>query len=188
MKIAADLEGPIADPHTLWVQAYNACNGTNYTLEDIDSWDFYKKPDAKFKITEKEFFDGFKKIWCEDWERIPPAEENICETLKSLSQRHKIEILTKTVAGYSAKGKRNVLAWLRKCEITYRRVIFLPISAYNKMDFDYDLFVDDDPHLAPEADKLEKRLLLYDRPWNQGIKDNSYVKRIHSLAEIPKLI
>lgn len=187
MRIAADLEGTIADVHTLWIQQYNARHGTKYTFSDIDSWDFFKKGHTKFKMTREEFFNDFKELWCSSWKLIPPTEENIGKTLQSLHQKCKMDIVTQAVAAHSADGPQKIQAWLNKYVIPYGCLVILDLGE-RKIDLNYDFFVDDAPHMAKQAEECKKRLLLYDTPWNQNIEDSEYVTRINSLAEIPKLI
>ena len=185
MKIGLDLEVSLADVHIVWVRNYNLHNGTDHTVADINKWDFYKHPDTKFVITQKEFFDSFKKLWRESWEEIPLVEENICSILNVLQQKHIMDIVTKTVAAY--ESKEPILAWLKKNCVPYHNLITLPIEK-SKLDLDYDLIIDDDPRLAEKAKQCQKRVLLYSCPWNQDVEDNHYMTRIHSFSEIPALV
>jgi 5'(3')-deoxyribonucleotidase len=175
MKIAVDLEGTLADIHTPWIKLHNAGHGTNYTLKDMTGWDFF------FGSSTEDFFRDVKNLWLYSWREIPPTEKNIGEKLSVLSDAHIIEIVTKSVAAAAPKGTECIIAWQHAHKIPYHSVF---LEHGSKFELNYDLYVDDSPKFAEQAKIYRKKVLLYDRPWNQSVKDNAYVKRIYSLSEI----
>lgn len=181
--IAIDLEGTIADIHTSFIQVYNAKHGTEHTIKDITNWAF---KDVPIKTTVDEFFDIICDLWMETPEKIPPTERYIGRKIAELQKYGEVDILTTAMVleRFGNYGRDNVQEWLANRKVPD---IELTNAKKSKLEFNKDMIVDDSPKLAETAQKEKMGLvLLYDRPWNQNIKDDKYVKRIFSLSEVMK--
>ncbi len=183
-KIALDIEGVMADIHTIFVKNYNSINRTNFYVDHITNWDF---KNTEFEITSDKFSEYVKNMWYKNWEEIPPIEENLEKKTRLLSDLYTLDIVTNCVAvDGSNKGdlcKINLLKWLEKYNIHYNK--FIPLNnRKSKANLDYNYFIDDSPILAGEIETNGKFMFLYDRPWNKHIKENLHIKRIFSLSEI----
>ncbi len=182
--IALDLEGTIADIHTPFVDVYNKNHGTKHTIKDITHWAFKGGP---IKATVDEFFDIVCELWMNYPNKIPPTESYVGLTIEKLQENNVVDILTSSMVftHYKDYGRDSVLKWL-----DYHMVRNIPLNnteGAHKIRFGRDILVDDSPALAETAQK-EKRgfVLLYDRPWNQQIKNDDYVQRIFKLSEVLK--
>jgi 5'(3')-deoxyribonucleotidase len=183
--IALDLEGTIADIHTPFVEVYNKKYKTNHTISDITHWGF---TDGPIKATTDEFFDIVCELWMKTPNKIPPTESYVGEIIAKLQECSAVDILTQAVVldRFGNYGRASVKGWLRKRWV-HSIAINNSKERQNKLEFGRDIYVDDSPMLAKEAQKKKVGLiLLYDRPWNQNIRDDKYVKRIFSLSEVLK--
>lgn len=183
-KIALDIEGTIANIHTLFIESHNSNYGANFSIEDITNWDVGS---TRLGVTSGDFLESVKKLWYENWENIQPTEKDLDKKLELLFNLHKLDIVTNCVtlddADKRLLGKDNLLKWLKKYNIPYHN--FVPLGMNNnKADLSYDYFIDDNPILAKEIESNGKFIFLYDRPWNKEIKESKYIKRVHGFSEI----
>jgi len=183
MKIALDVEGVLADPTTPWLKDYNARYQDNLTVNDIMGWNFRNSP---FKVSIEDFIVQKSYLWKENWVKIPPTEPDLSTKTKLLHQKHKVDIVST-----SKIDMEEILKWLNSNSIYYSDSKFLDFSrdTSGKSHLNYDVFIDDNPLLANELTKKKSsRLLLYDRPWNRGVEENEYVKRVANFDQILKTI
>lgn len=183
MKIGIDIEGVLADIHTLFIKKYNLGYQTKFRIEDITNWSL---ENTKIGIKDKEFAEFVRELWHNHWNEIPMIEEDAAEKLRTFSKFCEICIATNCVAldGRNAKlGETNLLKWMEKYGLFYNR--FIPLGmGKNKADLEYDYLIDDNPFLVEEMKKRKKFMFLYNRPWNKDINESKYIKRIFSLSEV----
>ncbi|MCH7560342.1 MAG: RpiB/LacA/LacB family sugar-phosphate isomerase [Thaumarchaeota archaeon] len=103
-------------------------------------------------------------------------------------------------AGFKLKGK--LKPWLEKKGFTVRDfgpqkynpkddypdfvipMVLALVKDKNKVkDFDYNLYIDDDPLLAKDADSENKNCFVYDQKWNSHVETSQYVSRINKLTD-----
>jgi 5'(3')-deoxyribonucleotidase len=183
-NIALDLEGTIANIHAPFVDVYNKQYGTCLTVDNITGWAF---KGTKFESDVSYFFDVVRKLWIETPEKIPPTEENLGQKLRELSIANTIDIVTSAVACDTHEGMQGIFRWCNKQSVSYRNFVNLP-EGKNKMDLNYNIYIDDSPKLAQCAKEYGKFVFLYDRPWNQNIKNSLFVKRVASLSDIKRYL
>jgi len=171
MKIALDVEGTLADIHTMFLKRYNEKNSTNYSLEDI-KWDF-----GGIEFSIEEFFKRTRKQWKREWKKIPGTEENISKALEKIKNFDKIKLDIVTSREGCEEGMKN---WLEKQGIPYSE--FMVESDKHKLN--YDVYIDDNPNLSGKVENL----LLYRRPWNREIDNSEDTKIIEKFDKIPKFM
>ncbi|MBD3263067.1 hypothetical protein GF374_01665 [Candidatus Woesearchaeota archaeon] len=176
MKIALDVEGTIANPHLFFLEWYNKENNTNYTLNDITKWGY---PQKNFNMSIEYFHEIIDKTWREKWDKIPLTEDYLATNIALLYQFNTLDIVTCRVS-----CEDEIKKFLEKRIIKYDNFVGVEGSTTNKVKLDYNIFIDDSPKLAEKANIFKKPVLLYDRPWNQKIKDTTYIKRVHNFNEI----
>lgn len=173
MKIALDLDGVLADTMRVWVTLWNKKGKKKIRFEDITSWDFWKG----LNITSDEFNLIFNTVW-KFWDKIPPTEEMIDEKVRRLNKLGHVDIVTGRTLDTAEEAKM----WLNSYDIEFRNFIIVPPEK-GKWELNYDVFIDDAPNVAMGAIKMEKYVLLYDRPWNRDVKPVGKIVRITSLSE-----
>lgn len=177
-RVAVDVDGTLADVMPMWVEVYNEEYSRNLDYRSINKWAFFND----LGISTREFFRIFSKAWAR-WEEIKPTEENIAESMKTLYQLSSLDIVT----GRSRDTLRYVKNWLEKHQLSYNR--FVAVSAWqHKIYLPYEFYIDDSPDLARLASRSKKMVLLYNQPWNVGIKEGAWVKRINNLGEAIEIL
>lgn len=172
MKIALDVDGVLADVIESWL-IFNNKKRTQILKEDIKNWDFWKE----FEINQYDFYDELSSCW-KNWTSIPPTENNLSFTSKSLCDLGRVDIVT-------AREKSTdifVKNWLKFNGIQYENYVSV-IDGPMKADLNYDIFIDDSPLNAMRFLKNGKTVFLYSQPWNQHIS-NKNITRILKLSEV----
>lgn len=171
MKIALDVDGVIADVIQSWLN-YNNSIRQKITKREISDWDFWKK----FKINRYDFYAELSSCW-KDWSSIPPTEENLSITTKSLSELGQVDIVTARERSTDSFVKN----WLVYHDISFDNYVSV-IDGPMKSDLDYDVFIDDSPLNAMKIIQQNKKIILYSQPWNMNISENN-IPRITNLSE-----
>ncbi len=176
MKIALDVDGVLADVITSWINHSNTKRSEIFKHQ-ITDWEFWKK----FQINQYDFYIELNACW-KNWSSIPPTEDNLSHTTKSLSDLGQVDIVT-------AREKSTdsfVKSWLNEHNIAYDSYVSV-IDGPMKADLDYDVFIDDSPLNAENFLKNNKKMILYSQPWNQHVSDNK-IHRVSNLFEAIKQI
>ncbi len=173
MKIALDVDGVLADVIVSWIEHNNKFR-TEILKHEITDWDFWKK----FNINQYDFYAELSRCW-ENWPSIPPTETKLSDFTKSISEIGQVDIVT-------ARERSTdffVKDWLRHHEISYENYVSVA-SGPMKADLNYDVFIDDSPLNTVKILQNQKRIFLYDQPWNQDIAD----ERIHRISSLSQAI
>lgn len=179
MKIAVDLDGVLAEPISLWCKLYNEQHYTHLTLQDIKQWDV----PSLLHITEDEFYRTLDRAWMA-WEEVPPTEDNLAKKVAQASRYGSIDIVT----GRSEQTVRACINWLENHDIKYDKFVRVPTTPA-KVHLDYDVYVDDSPRLFSSLlSHLTGHGILYTRPWNHDVRENSRIYRVKKWDEIPPVL
>jgi len=172
MKIALDVDGVLADVIESWLIFSNK-KRPRILKENVKNWDFWKE----FEINRFDFYKELTSCW-KNWISIPPTEQNLSSTSKTLSNLGQVDIVTARERSTDSFVKN----WLKFHGIVYENYVSV-IDGTMKADLDYDVFIDDSPLNAIKFLKNNKNVFLYTQPWNQHIK-NKNIKRISKLSEV----
>ena len=172
MKIALDVDGVLADVIESWLIFSNK-KRPRILRENVKNWDFWKE----FEINRFDFYKELTSCW-KNWISIPPTEQNLSSTSKTLSNLGQVDIVTARERSTDSFVKN----WLKFHGIVYENYVSV-IDGPMKADLDYDVFIDDSPLNAIKFLKNNKNVFLYTQPWNQHIK-NKNIKRISKLSEV----
>jgi 5'(3')-deoxyribonucleotidase len=172
MKIALDVDGVLADVIESWLIFSNK-KRPRILKENVKNWDFWKE----FEINRFDFYKELTSCW-KNWISIPPTEQNLSSTSKTLSNLGQVDIVTARERSTDSFVKN----WLKFHGIVYENYVSV-IDGPMKADLDYDVFIDDSPLNAIKFLKNNKNVFLYTQPWNQHIK-NKNIKRISKLSEV----
>jgi uncharacterized HAD superfamily protein len=168
LKIALDVDGVLADIHT----AVFRYLGMPYTYEDVKRWDFFNDFEG---LNAEIFWDTYRKLWSQRWDLIRLVDIDCVEVLRDLSKRHRIDVVTCR----DRDLVRGTCIWLALKRIPYEDFVLLPPGGDKTRLDKYDLFIDDNPAMA----KDRKRLILFDRPWNRGVRSVRRIRRFRELYE-----
>jgi uncharacterized HAD superfamily protein len=165
LKIAVDVDGVLADVYSPIFQIL----GLPYTWKDVRKYDFF----ADLRVDKQAFWDAYKKLWSEKYTTIPLMEEDAPAIIAKLRQRYEVHILSSRPKEVFA----GTVLWLKYKGIECDGIHLLPPKA-DKTRFlhNFQILVDDNPEFVRDA-----RVILFDRPWNQGVKAK---RRIRSLKEL----
>jgi hypothetical protein len=185
MKISLDFDGTIANTMKRWLEIYNIHYPSNKKYyNDIQRWAFNKD----FGVSDTEFFDFLKMVW-EGYEDLEPVESNIDEHTNDIRQMgHIVDIVTSVLPTHV----KYVEKWLSLNQISYDELIH---AANDKLELDYDLYIDDRPSLFTNISQSDNKYgIIYNQPWNG--KDNllinvlgkDRIKRAYNWSEIVKTV
>lgn len=169
IKISLDIENTLAATQALFLERYNATHDTEYTIYDIVSYD-----DIHEDIDREEFLSRVHSLWTFPmW--IQPTESSLSKSVDILSEYGTVDIVTNRVGVEEKMG-----SWLSIMQIdAYRNLVS---TGKSKADLDYDIYIDDRPHLASET-KISELLYLIKRPYNQDVWDRAGVITVGSVRE-----
>ena len=171
MKIALDVDGVLADVIVSWINYSNSIR-PHISKNQVTDWEFWKK----FDINPFDFYSELSYCW-KNWESLPPTEENLSSTTKSLSTLGQVDIVTARERSTDSFVKN----WLNFHDISYDNYVSV-IDGPMKADLDYDVFIDDSPLNAVKFLENKKKVILYSQPWNMHISNNN-LDRITNLSE-----
>ena len=108
-------------------------------------------------------------------ETLPPVAD---KTVAKLSKFGQVDVLTNVEKNHLG----NVRDWLD--DRNMHDIEIVPTEDKNKVkDFDYNLYIDDDPLLAKDADSENKNCFVYDQKWNKKVEESNCVTRINNLTD-----
>ena len=185
MRIALDLDGVLADLHSVLLKKFSEVANRQITLDMITSWD-----------TADKFKPGLSFSYYSAWEAYEPEQIKPCEANTGpLVEQIRKTALVDVVSGHGESSRRNIQRWLEINHVRYENLVLIgerigKESHKLSLTRDYNVFIDDNPTLAEKAPS-NVLVLLYSQPWNQLIHrspGDDNVVRIRSLAEAPERI
>lgn len=165
MRIAVDLDGTLADIHTVFLEELERTEGIKHSFEDLETYYFEKSP-----FTTEKFHEIARKNW--NNQSIPLTDSSLPNELNRLAQDHTVDIVT-------ARGDVNqekLKNWLVSKGIDFDS--FIVDKA--KTDLEYDVLIDD----CPKYSEKGMNLLLYDRPYNRNAEESENTWRVKNFKEI----
>jgi uncharacterized HAD superfamily protein len=181
MKVAIDIDGVLLDIMVTYCKIFNNRYHTQYVKKDVIDWEFFKY----WEISEKEAFEIFYDIYNNSM-GVPFIDANAPDIMKKLRNCHNVFIVTARNPEYEAPIVKKLNYHNIKKGIHYEDLILLHHKPYDiKLSLDFDLYVDDNPNLVQSIKKMpNKKLLLYDQPWNRDLVLPDNVKRVFNWREI----
>jgi len=175
LKIAVDLDGVVWDIMGVFVDIYNRLYKEDNKVEDIDDWYYF--PQERWEVVYPLTLPRIMEY--------PMLDPYIPTYLYLLNKVHDVSIITK---------EQNPIELLKQKLITldiyegreYNEIIRLEIKD-KKLDYPFDVYIDDYPGMAKDMDKYPGRtLLFYDQPWNKKnvYKHSGSVCRVHNWKDI----
>lgn len=191
LKISLDFDGVLGRTMSTVCDIMNILKGENHTHKNIITWDYWQNLGHNDQFNRiLDYFDKEGRLM------IKPYDEYIFNALWEISNlNHQVHIVTAN----NQSAEKSIWEWVTyNYGVGKNEPFFCPISLVNclgrvsatdKLNLDYSIYIDDSPHLAEEAkNHLNKFILLANAPWNKNIKDSNNVKRFESWKEVPGLI
>jgi len=179
IKIAVDLDGVLAESMLVWCERANKEFGTRLTMEDLDSWSWWKR----FPISRDDFYRILDESW-DKWLEIPPTEPEIAEKVARIEKFGDLDIVT----GRSKRTVEAARSWIDNQKVRYRHFVRV-LGWRDKVLLDYDVYIDDAPDLMPLISRSPSAWgVLYERPWNRDVADMPKVLKAKSWQQVPALL
>jgi len=165
MKIAVDLDGTLAEIHTVFLKELEKREGISHRFEDLETYYFDEAP---FSV------EKFHKLARYNWKNreISLTEPSLPEELNRISENHRVDIVT-------ARGdveEKFLRSWLESKGIEFDSFIVDRI----KTNLDYDVLIDDSPKYIGKG----MNVFLYDRPYNRNAETGKNSWRVKNFSEI----
>ena len=182
-KIAIDLEDVLANVKEPYIRVINERYGTNYTVQDITSWDF------RCIGSSLEEFLAITRILWKYPEEIPPTEPYLGRKIDALREMgYEIHIITQRPDSHEEMKQ-----WLILNGIEYDEFLHTNHLKESKLGIikanNYLYVIDDNPNLAQEIKNVRNTLLLlYDQPWNRSVKETENIIRVPNFGAAIEIV
>jgi len=179
MTLACDLDGVLANLHTVILQDVSLLVGRAVTLNAITEFNWWTQhfdEDVGRKI-----LDRYIHAWdYYDPDAIEPYERDLATITFELRECFDgLDIVTQ----HPESCRDRIQKWLCRWDVNYDR-LFL-VGNTDKATLDYYDYIDDNPLLAESLKRdPTKELYLYDQPWNRMVRPRRGLTRIRHLREI----
>lgn len=208
MRVALDLEDVLVESNSAFLKELRSFISENHPesdfepeVSDIDGWKFegireglaelqnWKDPDVeKFFEGDSNGWRGFHPITEEMWENEPQKYETIPKDIVGSVKQLKAVIERKGGELYLVTARQNVN------HAVHRKVEHLGINHFfedvifkvSKDELEFDVYIDDYPHLHQKLDSGIH--LLVDRPWNENQDVENPHKRVSGIEEATEVI
>jgi len=185
MKIAVDVDGVILAMIPKVCEIYNKAFNTNYTKEDVKQWEFFKD----WNISEESMYKIFYQVYTNS-QTLSLVDKDAPQVLKKLYKKYFVDLVT----ARDLRFEGNLIEKLNSLGIKkgthYENLIHVEAKPYDsKLSLDYDIIIDDNPNLINTSEGFpNKKILLYNQPWNRNFKEKINLKRVENWKQIQKEI
>ncbi len=182
-RIAVDLDNTLAGTVKAQLKTYKK-EGIKIRKGDIHTPDIQTELLRLGNIKPDKSNAVLAKIW-ENTKSMPLQDKSTVPVMNLISSLYSVTILTATIADLAL-----IKEWLSINSIIYRNIIKLPYK--DKVRFVKEchihMFIDDDPILAKEVDRSDKKVIVINQPWNNSVAENSNIRRAKSWSDVPALL
>ena len=185
MKIGVDIDGVILDLGSKVCEIFNSLYDTNYTKNDVKRWEFFRD----WEVSEETMYEIFDKAYQQS-STIALIDNNTPCILEKLYKVHDLDLVT----ARNKKFENLLVDRLNFLEIKkgvqYGDLIHVEPKPYDaKVALNYEILIDDNPNLInPILILPEKKLILFEQPWNQDLGERENIKRVHNWKQIEKML
>ncbi len=175
LRIALDVDEVLAGINAPWLDLYNRCAGTNYSVDDLTAWNF-----SSIGATTDEMMCLYDQLWNEEADRIACLVDSAM--IRCLTDAAEVDLVTARTEATVDSLKR----WLAAHRFPELNIV-LNEPQISKAALNYDLYVDDAPHLAAEMSAHpEKILFLVSKPWNATCRTSSHPDGPANVHRVPR--
>lgn len=183
LRIALDLDGVLADLHSVLLGKFSEVANRRITAEMITRWDIADSLKPGLASSYFSAWDDYEP------ERISPYEANVGLLVGRIREVAPVDIVT----AHAESSRSNIERWLALKSVRYDRLVLVGKgNGSHKLTAvgEYRVFIDDNSNLGEKAPS-NILVLLYSQPWNQQFytpTKNRNVIRIQSLREVPEIL
>ena len=162
-RIAIDIDNVTLEFQPYWQELYETWFGVPVIEEYMGEWDAVV--DGTHFETSQEFFAWFDRAggW-DDMPWVPGAPGAIEHLAKSNSI---VFVTSRSGPAATAATQR----WFKRHEDESWPNAQLRVSVMNKTVVPASVYIDDAPHHIDDLFDLDRNVIIFDQPWNQGIED-----------------
>lgn len=169
-SLALDVDGVIID---LVPKICEMNPQSGVCKEDITEYGLSTVPQLSIDA----FMKSYKDIWDlqkSNWNKniITPLDSNIPSIIYSLNANYEIYVVTASI------DPSSVYKWLIKNNIIISRDHFISCKAEEKVNYNFDIYIDDYPEIAKKVAETNKIAIVYKQPWNAIFLRNNRNKSI----------
>lgn len=173
MKIALDIESTLASVTPEFITELNHRDDLDLDpLRECGSWMWMEEDNI---CSVQRFLDVTEELWQDQWQTIPTREAGLDAITAQMAAQHDLDIVT------SRTGCDGALkAWLDAHGICYDDFYG---GVDNKALMDYDVFIDDKPHLAEDLAGSDAHIYLINHPYNGRVDEGApHITRVDTVA------
>lgn len=184
MKIGVDIDGVLLNLIEKVCEIFNELYHTDYTENDIRRWEFFKD----WKVSEEIIYNVFY-IAYEKSKTLSLIDDNAPQILKELNKKYRVDLVTARNFKYESQLIERLNSLEIKKGVHYENLIHVEPKPYDvKIKLDYNILIDDNPNLVNSIEKFpDKKILLYDQPWNQNYEEKENITRVYDWNQIEKV-
>lgn len=190
MRIGVDLDDTLSNTRQEILNFYNNKYGANLKLEDIKSYNLWETWGGTRDEAIQKIEDFHKTPYFENIKPIDGAKE----VLEKLKKNNELYIITARRNNIEKESKE----WIKKYfPNIFSKIYFTNQFSSDEMteskkqicdNLDIDIFIEDDINNALECAEPDRKVFLFDYPWNQSDKLPKGITRVHSWEEIGKIL
>lgn len=181
-KVAIDVDFTIADILNPMLEMHNAANSTKCVPEDITDWSW-----SSIGFTQESWNSIYVDLWNNRSDKIRLMLD--CALLDKAMKSYDIAFVTSR-GGYKPYELTcdSLRSWLKKHNLGHVDLVISDISKH-KTELDYDIYIDDSPHLAKEMGNHKgKFMFIVDMITNRYMGDSENVERVADVNEALMLL
>lgn len=184
MKIGVDIDGVLLNLIEKVCEIFNELYHTDYTENDIRRWEFFKDWNVSEEVIYNVFYIAYEKSTT-----LSLIDDNAPQILKELNKKYRVDLVTARNYKYESQLLERLNSLEIKKGVHYENLIHVESKPYDvKIKLDYNILIDDNPNLVDSIEGYSnKRILLYDQPWNQRITEKKNVSRVYNWKQIRNL-
>lgn len=184
MLVGIDIDDVKADFMTAFLKFYNEHHATNFTTNDVKHHDLSKLWNGDRDSVKKALDEFYESKAFHQLQPMPDAQEAV----SALSQKHTLVVISARPDHIHERTRE----WIHnQFPNSFSDIHFTTAKGTKKADMciklGVDVFIEDNPVYAGECAAADIKVLLFDRPWNQGPLPDG-VTRIKSWKQVVDIL